>query len=108
MRIHGAQVRDDDARRLVASLFGTGRPDAIGVARKIVLGIERRRDVRDLTPSERSSLLRMLVDPPDALLGLRAALARDFARRAALPNGSPRSLALCAGIAASLRALLAR
>lgn len=108
MRIQGALVREEDARRLVASLLGTGWPDACGAAGKIVRGIEQRRDVSDLTATERDALLRSLVDPPDALTSLRGALARDFARRVGLPLASPRTAARWAGIAASLRGLLAR
>ncbi len=104
MRIQGARVADDDARRLVASLVGTGWPDARAAARRIVRGLESgTRNVR-LAPREREAVLRTLVDPPDALVELRGALARDFRHRTrAVTLPAPRL-----GLYAVLRALLAR
>ena len=107
MRIHGARVANADARRLVASLFGTNWPDAQAAAFRIARGLDRGTpDVR-LEPPERDAVLRALIDPPEALLELRAVLARDFRRRSSLPFSLPGSLVLAAAITASFRALLA-
>ena len=107
MRIHGARVADQDARRLVASLIATNWPDARAAAFRIARGLDRKIPEVTLEPAERDAVLRALVDPPDALVDLRGALARDFRRRTSLPFSFPGSLALAAAITAGFRSLLA-
>ena len=85
--LYGCPVSVQDARTLVTQLVVDGRPDAIGAAGQIEHALQLDRVMAGLSPDQRSAVLRALADPPDGLLELRGALARDHARRSA--NGIP-------------------
>ena len=82
LRIFGVAITVDDARSLVASLVGTGRPAALSAAARITSTLERGAGLVALEPQQRDAILHVLEAPSsEGLVELRTRLGEDAAKR---------------------------
>ena len=82
MTMAGVSVDEHDVRGLVTSLVSDGTPQALFLANRIATCLDMNASYVELDPLERGTLLDVLCDPPDSLVELRGALARDHGDRA--------------------------
>jgi hypothetical protein len=73
----GVTVTEDEARNIVTTLVTDDTPPALELANRITTCLELNMRHVSLDAFERSTLLAVLEDPPDSLVELRGALARD-------------------------------
>jgi hypothetical protein len=82
LRIFGVSITADEARSLVASLVGTGRPAALSAAARITSTLERGSGLVALEPQQRDAILHVLEAPrSEGLVELRTRLGEDAAKR---------------------------
>ena len=77
LTLYGVSVTAENARHLVASLIADGSADALDAAETIAYAVSRGSDAVALPPGSRDAILSVLEDPPEGLVELRDALARD-------------------------------
>lgn len=79
--IWGYAVPPDDARNLVVTLIASDSPQALSAAASISRALEDDGGLVGLDDDERDAVMFALIDPPDGLVELRGALARDHEQR---------------------------
>jgi hypothetical protein len=81
LRLHGVQVRLDDARALIVNLLGQDTLPAVQAARTIYDALQGEIVFVAFTADQRAAILAVLEDPPEGLAELRGALLRDQEQR---------------------------
>jgi hypothetical protein len=81
IRLYGIPTSEADTHTVVDLLLRVGRIDDLKLASKIDYALELETKILALSPAERDTLLSVLDDPPDGLVELRVALARDHRDR---------------------------
>jgi hypothetical protein len=80
-RLYGIEVDEDDCIILIDLLLRVGRADDHSAAAVIDRGLSAGSIMIPLSPVERDAILNFLDDPPESLVELRGALARDHRDR---------------------------
>jgi hypothetical protein len=74
-------VAPDDVRWLTARLYADGEADAVETALWVESGASRELYALALSPGQRDTILRVMLDPPERLAELRGVIARDHRER---------------------------
>lgn len=81
LRVNGMRVIRDDAHTLVDLLLRVGRAEDLSASAAIEAALTQRAVLVNLSAAGSDAVLAVLEGPPEGLVGLRGALARDHRDR---------------------------